>query len=88
MTETEFLACDDLSALLEEVQGRASGRKLLLVAVAGVRCCWVRINEDAKRDLTRMEAYLEGELDRKELTGRWCDEWAIRPAPPGGSSTG
>jgi hypothetical protein len=74
MTEEEWRASTDLVAMLKEVQTMVSRRKLLLVAVAGVRCCWGKINDDAKRDLTRMEAYMEGELDRKELTGRWPEE--------------
>src|SRR5262249_5222374 len=49
-------------------------------------CCWDRLNDDARRDLAGMEAYLEGKVGREVLGGRWpgevdypngCARWII-----------
>ena len=62
MTEAEWLACEEPGAMLEELRGRASERKLRLFACACVR----RIGSLLTSDLSRMaveaaERYADGE---------------------------
>ena len=43
MNEKKWLACTDPTPMLEFVQGRASERKLRLVAVAAARLFWPHV---------------------------------------------
>ncbi len=47
MTEQEWLASVDLSAMLAHVQGKVSDRKLRLLACACVRQVWELLTDDA-----------------------------------------
>jgi hypothetical protein len=67
MTEAEWLACDDPSAMLEALTGKASARKLRLLACA---TCWDHSppfpHPAVTEELTVAERYADGEATEQE----------------------
>ncbi len=68
MTENDWLTGNDIGAMLEQVRGRASQRKLRLLVCAYRRRSWDRLDELTRRAVELAEGYLEGEASRLELT--------------------
>jgi hypothetical protein len=70
MTETEWLACEDLDRMLEFLHGRVSDRKLRLFACACCRRLWPFIHDEKWRwAIEIVERHLDGEATEEELRG-------------------
>jgi hypothetical protein len=70
MTEAEWDACADPTAMLESLRGKASGRKLRLFAVACCRRIWDLLPHQANRDLVAaVEDRPDGTRDDPALWG-------------------
>jgi hypothetical protein len=67
MTEEEWLASDNLGAMLEALRGRAAERKLRLFACACVRECRAWLEARSRAAVEAAEAYADGAITEKEL---------------------
>jgi hypothetical protein len=73
MTEAEWLACTDPQAMLTFLPGKASGRKLQLLAVAVCRHTWASlteaslIEESSRRAVEVAERHADGQATEEEL---------------------
>jgi hypothetical protein len=66
MTEAEWLACDDPTLMTEVVLGRASDRRLRLVACGCCREKWWRFSDQQLELVEAAERYADGILDEAE----------------------
>ncbi len=74
MTEAEWLACTNPTPMLEYLQGKASNRKLRLIAVACCRRVWSLLSDKhSRRALTIAERYADGEISEEKLGFAWGD---------------
>jgi hypothetical protein len=63
MTEAEWLACEDLEAMLEFLRDRASERKFRLFACASCRSSWPLFEDNRSRTaIEAAECYADGRL--------------------------
>jgi hypothetical protein len=67
MTEQEWLEGSDLLEMLALVSDRLPAQKLVRLTAVVVRCCWDRLDRNAKRDLKSLEGYLDGTVTAKRL---------------------
>jgi hypothetical protein len=68
MIEAEWLTCTDPTAILEFLRGKASDRKLRLLAVAsGRRCTWHLKTKGNRRAIEVGEAFADGRATAEEL---------------------
>ena len=74
MTEAEWLACDDPKRMLEFLRGRASDRRLRLIAVACCRLllCKVRVPSRCEHEVDVAERYADGMATIAELQDVRC----------------
>jgi len=85
MTEAEWLACTDPQRMLEFIRGKASGRKLRLLAVNCCRRVQHRLRESSSvRALDILEAFADGSVGKKQLKeALWEAEKAAGNPPKG-----
>jgi hypothetical protein len=70
MTEQEWMGCIEPTPMLEFLRGKASERKLRLVACACVRDVWHLLPEEASRQAVELsEQYADSEADAIQLDG-------------------
>jgi hypothetical protein len=67
MTEAEWLACGDPHRMLEFLGGRASVRKLRLLACACCRRLWPHLSAAARRSVRAAERFADGLATPEEL---------------------
>src|SRR5262245_54523281 len=67
MTEAEWLACDDPTPMLASLRGRASDRKLRLLACACCRALWDDTPAGSRAAVEAAERYADGRADGAEL---------------------
>jgi hypothetical protein len=68
MTEAEWFASSDVDAMLEQVRGKVSDRKLRLFAVACCRRIWTMLGDPRCQKAVRIaEYYADGLAERREL---------------------
>lgn len=68
MTEQEWLACDDLPAMLASLQGEASERQLRLFACACCRRVWSFLDHEISRNAVEIaERFADGLASAEEL---------------------
>jgi hypothetical protein len=67
MTEAEWLACTDVTPMLEFLRGNASERKLRLFACACCRGVWLRLPVQVKEAVATVERYCDGAADNQEF---------------------
>jgi len=85
MTEAEWLASNDLNAMLEFLGDRISPRKLRLFACACCRRVWHLLHEPASRHAVEVaERYADGLATKEELLAARND--AVLQAPSGGAA--
>jgi hypothetical protein len=87
MTEAEWAACTDPGRMLEFLRGKASGRKLRLLAVAFCRRVWRHINDKrCRRAVDVVERFADGRASIEKL--RAAEKIASEAAcfPPSGIS--
>src|SRR5262245_16585662 len=64
MTEAEWLACEDPTAMLRAVRGRVGNRKLRLLVGGLYRLRWVPVGgPELEKLVTSIEAFADGEID-------------------------
>src|SRR5687767_10475496 len=77
MTEAEWLACDDPNLVLEDLEGRASARKLRLFACAYCRATWDVLTDQRLKALVRLsEGTAETADTEADLHARWHAHFA------------
>src|SRR5687768_1641571 len=68
MTETEWLACTDVSPMLEFLEGKTSDRQLRLFACACCRRVWHLLTDRrSRRAITATELFVDGRLGDQEM---------------------
>jgi hypothetical protein len=67
MTEAEWLACAEPKAMLSFLGGKASARKLRLLACACARRWWAQVNDLARRIVSAIEREADGLAPPAEL---------------------
>jgi hypothetical protein len=79
MTEAQWLACDDPLTMLEFVRGRASDRKLQLLACACCRRIWhLPDGEEISRHAVEVaERYADGLASETEIEAAKQAAWAV-----------
>jgi len=82
MTEAEWLACDDPRPMLGFVRGRASERKLRLLAAGCCRCLWPLLEDArARHAVEAAEAWADGRATPEGLAAaRAALQAALAPA--------
>jgi hypothetical protein len=78
MTQAEWDSCTDPNVMLDflRASGRASERKVRLLAVAGCRCLWPLLSaNNARKALSVVERYADGQVSRKELLDARSRAW-------------
>jgi hypothetical protein len=84
MTEAEWLACTDPKPMLDFLRGRATSRKLRLLAADGCRRLWGLLAEPSRTAVGIAERYAEGQAGKAELKEAFAGAWrAVREAGPG-----
>src|SRR5262245_2436195 len=74
MTEAQWLACEDPTAMLEFLRGKTGERKLRLFAAACCRSVWHRLHDPRSRKAVETgERFLEAEATVAEF-GAACPE--------------
>ena len=74
MTEEEWLAATDPTPLLEFMRGKASDRKLRLIACACCRRVWNLLsNKHCRKALITAEAYADAKVSEEKLRFAWGD---------------
>jgi hypothetical protein len=77
MTEAEWLACDDPQRMLEFLRGKASDRRLRLLAVACCRRVWEHVTDGrSRRAVETAERLTDGRATRTELVLSAREAWA------------
>lgn len=72
MTEVEWMSCEDPARMLTFVQGKASGRKLRLFAVACCRQVWELLTDvRGRRAVEAAERFADGQISSEELAQAW-----------------
>src|SRR5262249_14022631 len=67
MTEQEWLACSDPQPMLEFMRGRASERKLRLLACAFCRGLWDRLGDSERHLVEVAERFIEHQASEEDL---------------------
>jgi hypothetical protein len=84
MTERQWQACDDPRQLLAYLRGRASERKLRLVAVACCRLVWPLLADPGSRWAVEVvERFADGEATAAELASAREEARAVQAAAVG-----
>src|SRR5262245_34096106 len=72
MTEQEWLECTDCWPMLKFLRGKASERKLRLLACACCRNIWTSLRDERSRQAVEIgERFADGETGSEELAGAY-----------------
>jgi hypothetical protein len=87
MTEDEWNACDDATAMMRSLRGRIGDRKLRLLACACARTRWSRIDHEEYRSAVVLaERHADGLATRGELLEQENDLSFLGWGPPRGDA--
>jgi hypothetical protein len=67
MTEQEWLVCADPKPMLEFLRGKASNRRLRLLACATCRRLWRHLTDAGRRAVEVLEDFADGCADEEQV---------------------
>src|SRR3954466_10702136 len=92
MTDTEWQASTDPTAMLEAIRGRVTERKLRLLACALARLVWDQLPDGLLREAVEAgERHADGLIsddDRQAFIPRFYSPWSRGRTPPEGLTGG